>query len=125
VLPSARTGLTTPDVFYFGHLQGDAGNTTVGARSATVDARDEAVLRRKVSKSPVNGGNPWDFDHNGVVSVADLILSRRAWGTSLPMFTAPAAPAAAFSQRAIGDVAPRMAPTRRGSLDSITTGLLA
>jgi hypothetical protein len=127
VLPSARTGLTAPDVFYFGPLQGDAGNTTIGARAATVDARDEAVLRRKVSKAPVTGGNPWDFDHNGVVSVADLVLSRRAWGTSLPMFTAPAAAAAGatFSDRPLTGVVPRSAPTRRGSLESIASVVLA
>jgi hypothetical protein len=122
VLANSRTGLSSPDVFYFGHLQGDAGNTPVGAPRAVVDVRDEAILRGAMSRALVNGSNPLDFDHNGVVSSLDLMTSRRAARTSLPMFIAPGGAPAAFSDVPVGgdgQLPQRSAPSRRRTLATI------
>jgi lamin tail-like protein len=129
VVANARTGLSSPDVFYFGHLQGDASDTATGAAAATVDARDEAVMRRRASRTLVNGANVYDFNKDGIVNAQDLLVTRRAARTSLVMFTAPAAGAAgaAFSQTPVGmpPSPTRTAPARRNSLLAPDPDLLA
>jgi hypothetical protein len=116
VLVSARTGLAAPDVFYFGHLTGDAADTRAGAASIAVDARDEAAIRRHLSRNPVKVTSVYDLNKDGVVSNTDYLMMRRAIGTSLPMLAAPAAPSAAalFSEEPVATT--RAAPRRRETL---------
>jgi hypothetical protein len=118
VLATPRTGLAAPDVFYFGHLAGDAGDTRAGATSIAVDARDEAAVRRHLSRNPVTVTSFYDFNKDGVVTNTDYLMMRRALGTSLPTLTAPpsAAPAAAgtFSEQRVTTA--RVAPRRRDLL---------
>jgi len=117
VLANARTGLAAPDVFYFGHLAGDASDTRSGAAAAVVDARDLAALRRHISRAPVNAGNLYDFNKDGVVSNADYAFMRRAIHTSLPMFTAPGIGAAFSDLPIMGSASSsRDVPRRRDSL---------
>ena len=126
VLANERTGLSTPDVFYFGHLQGDVGNTAAGA-AAVVDARDETAIRRHLSRAPVNASSPYDFNHDGVVSTSDLLTSRRLTRNSLPAFTAPQP--GAFSDLAVAAAVtapPRLAPSRRSTFAaSVASDVLA
>ena len=119
VAANARTGLAAPDVFYFGHLAYDSGDTPVGAAAAVIDVRDEAAVRRRVSRNFVNAGSPFDFNKDGVVTAADAMLTRRAVRSTLPMFTAPGGVrAASFSDQFVPPPAPatRSAPARRTSL---------
>jgi hypothetical protein len=121
VLANSRTGLASPDVFYFGHLAGESGDTRPGATAATVDARDEAAVRRRLSRNPVIVANPFDFNKDGVSNTGDFTTLHRALHTSLPMFTAPvvAQPAASpFSQQLVASS--RAAPRRR---ETLTDGL--
>ena len=119
VLATARTGLAAPDVFYFGHLAGEAGDTRAAAAWIAVDARDEAAIRRHLSRNPVKATNAYDFNKDGVVTNTDYLMMRRAIGTSLSMLTAPAAPAAAalFSEQPVATT--RAAPRRREALEDV------
>jgi hypothetical protein len=125
VRANARTGLSVPDVFYFGHLAYDTGDTKAGAPAAVVDVRDEVAVRRAVSRAFVGAGSPFDFNKDGLVNATDVMLTRRAARSSLVMFTAPGAPAAAasvFSQTPVPIAGGRYAPPRRGS--AVTADIL-
>jgi len=104
-------------VFYFGHLAGDAGDTRPGATVAAVDARDEAAVRRRLSRNPVTVTNAFDFNKDGLANTSDFTAMRRALHTSLPMFTAPLAtqPASSpFSRQLV--TTSRATPRRRQTL---------
>jgi hypothetical protein len=81
VLPTDRTGLAAPDVFYFGNLAGDTGDAPPGATVARVTALDvERTLRRRLSVSDLTSS--LDHDRDGIVTVADAEVTRRnrsAW----------------------------------------------
>ena len=71
-----------------------------------VDSRDLALLRMNTGRPQVQASSPYDFDHNGRIDARDVVLARKAMGTSLPMITAPGAAAAAgrrgvFSQEPV------------------------
>ena len=125
VLANARTGLATPDVFYFAHLQGDVGDTAPGAPAAVVNARDQAAIRHHLSRTPVNANSSFDFNHDGVVNAQDLLLSRRLARNTLPTFAAPAQ--AAFSDVPVSSVTapPRLATSRRSGFASVASDVLA
>jgi len=82
VLPNQRTGLTVPDVFYFGHALADtgAGNTLT---NATVNATDELGVRNNpatlVNNIPVT--NLYDFNRDGQVNISDQLLARNNFTT--------------------------------------------
>ena len=81
VLPTDRTGLATPDVFYFGNLAGDTGDAGAGATVARVDALDYTrTLRRWGDIGDL--ASPFDHDHDGGVAKDDAGVShhnRGAW----------------------------------------------
>lgn len=77
VLANARTGLSTPDVFYFGNAVGDSGlgNTDTRAYVNTVDfagARDNphTVLNRALID------DAFDFNRDSLVNILDLGIAR-------------------------------------------------
>jgi hypothetical protein len=76
------TGLSTPDVFYFGNAIGESGSS--GA-NALVNASDEIGARN----NPRNILNPapidfaYDFNRDGLVNAADQILARNNGTTFL------------------------------------------
>jgi hypothetical protein len=101
------TGLQGPDIFYFGSLPGDTGETL----AARVDGADALAVRRAMAKAPVPIDSRFDFNRDGVVNVLDERIGRSNLGRSLPAFQ-PAAAATAGS--AVASAAPPLsAPHRR------------
>jgi hypothetical protein len=92
VKATPATGLTTPDVFYFGNSVGETGNA-VG--STVVDATDEVGARNnpKTFVNPATITDPYDFNRDGFVNAADQILARSSaapFNLALVLFTPPA-----------------------------------
>lgn len=77
VLANERTGLSAPDVFYFGHALADTGFGN-SATSTTVNTTDELAARNNPagvgSNIPIS--NPYDFNRDGQVNVTDQLLAR-------------------------------------------------
>ena len=89
VRASARTRLTAPETFYYGHLTGETGDSAAGG-ALTVTAIDMLRTRRAV------GGTydtRYDFNRDGRVSPVDLAIVRAAQRRSLGLLNAPAPPA--------------------------------
>ena len=81
VLPTAATGLSAPDVFYFGNLPGEAGDE--GAAAAQVTASDVGFARAGAGRQGAAIDDDLDFDRNGRVTRADARAARRNLGASL------------------------------------------
>ena len=92
VAANARTGLTAPDVFYFGNLVGESGDS---ASAATVNALDLAAVRRQLNRTASVTGAV-DFDRNGAVNALDLAAVRSNYSRSLQLIT-PSAASAVFA----------------------------
>ena len=88
-----RTGLSAPDVFYFGNLVGETGNGDSAA--AVVDARDLLSTRRSLLSRTPSAVARHDFDRDGVVSVRDLVIVRSNQSRTLRPPAAPVASGAA------------------------------
>jgi hypothetical protein len=115
-----RTGLKSPDVFYFGNLVGDTGDT----RTPAVNATDVTRTRRAIGKTTAAALSACDFNRDGKIDAADVLIARNNQGHALPLFTAPAAPAATAGAVPVSTRAPTR-PPRRGLLDPAEPGLLA
>ena len=99
LLAGIRTGLTDADVFYFGNLIGETGNSTTPLR---VDALDVALTR---SRLRIAADGACDFNLDGRVDALDLAAARGNLFKSLqaPTNLGPASSgsaAAAFAPRA-------------------------
>lgn len=71
---TAKTGLATPDIFYFGNAIGESGDSYL---NATVDAQDEqAVLQHKSGFQPETFLTPYDFNRDGWVNSTDAVIAR-------------------------------------------------
>ncbi|HAC92399.1 MAG TPA: hypothetical protein DCF63_17480, partial [Planctomycetaceae bacterium] len=81
---NANTGLTTPAVYYLGHLQGE----TTGASDGqfTVLVADLLQVRAALS-NPVGPGSLYDIDKNGVVLVNDILETRANLARQLTQIT--------------------------------------
>jgi hypothetical protein len=102
------TGLTSPDVFYFGNLVGETGDS---ATSAMVTAADLSRTRAKVgSIAPL--GSPFDHRVDRRVNAADVAAVRGNLFQSLRMITAPAATTAATAPLAASADSAGAAPIR-------------
>jgi hypothetical protein len=88
VKANARTGLGSPDVFYFGNLIGDSGATPL-----RVDLQDYFAARAALGRPGGGTADPLDFDRDGRVTSVDLLAVRRNLGNRLPAVQAPAAAA--------------------------------
>ena len=114
---TADTGLAAADVFHFGNLAGEAD----GAGTLTVNATDLALTRANVGTTGAAVANRYDFNRDGVVNAADLLIARTNQRRSLP-------PPGATST-AVAAAAPPLArltltrPQRRGLLDGLTDPL--
>jgi beta-glucanase (GH16 family) len=75
VSANGNTGLSAPDVFYFGNLAGDAAD----GRVDDADVAAAASSRR----GPAGIDSAVDFDHNGRVTRADVRTARRNLGAEL------------------------------------------
>ena len=87
VRANERTGLAADDVFYFGNLVGEVGDTPSGG---VVNALDLDRVRATRSLTGVTITNPSDFDRNGRINAIDLSIARANQFHSLPPFTAQA-----------------------------------
>jgi ELWxxDGT repeat protein len=94
---NANTGLSSPDVFYFGSRVGDTGSD-VDPTAATTDATDQVETRNNQGVALFTA-NPYDFDRDGLVSATDELIARNNIGFTLKIDLAapPAAPMAAPS----------------------------
>jgi len=75
VLPTANTGLTEPDVFYFGNAIGESGNSAVEARVNAVDI----LLARNNPRNlvePVPADFRYDYNRDGRVNATDMLIAR-------------------------------------------------
>ena len=86
---NAVTGLPAADVFYFGNLVGESGNTPDGAESAVVNALDVVAARNQTFSNSVPIINRFDFNRDGKVNSNDVMLVRGNQAASLGLITAP------------------------------------
>ena len=90
VLANANTGLGSANVFYFGNAVGESGNNT---GSAVVDAQDESLaLANKSGFSSAPITNSYDYNRDGRVTVADVLVARHNHtdgGGALQLISAP------------------------------------
>ena len=102
---TAKTGLASPDVFYFGNLIGDAG----GRGPLVVEASDVAGARTRVGRALTPADlQYYDFNRDNAVNFLDVLAARRSLGQRLVTFGAgqalpapiPAAAAGTFSRAA-------------------------
>ena len=91
VNPTTDTGLSSPDVFYFGNAVGDDGH---GLTNAIVDSSNESSARLDAhgftNTAPIT--DLYDFNRDGVVNLTDQLIARQSvdtTATALQYFTAP------------------------------------
>ena len=87
VKATANTGLTIPDVFYFGNAVGETGNQST---SATVTVADVARIRQQANTSNLPVTNLFDINRDQKVTVADVALAQQSANTKLYWLVAPA-----------------------------------
>jgi uncharacterized delta-60 repeat protein len=100
VLANDNTGLDAPDVFYFGNAIGESGDRTT---DAAVNARDALAARSHAASGPVALTNAWDFNRDGQVSIADVLVaqSNMTAGSAVLSLIRPTANAAGQSSAAL------------------------
>jgi hypothetical protein len=81
VLPTAATGLSAADVFYFGNLTGDAPGDAGAVGQVTPG--DVGLTRASADRRRAALDDAFDFDRNGRVTRADVRAPRRNLGASL------------------------------------------
>jgi len=92
VLVNTATGLTSPDIFYFGSVPYDVNSSAVSS-VVTVNAIDLIRVRRSWNSGVVNVANRYlDADRSGRITIDDWNATRQRASTAirLRMFTAPA-----------------------------------
>ncbi|HYW79775.1 MAG TPA: hypothetical protein VE890_09375, partial [Thermoguttaceae bacterium] len=84
VRATANTGLSVPDVFYFGNAPGEAGDK---AANTIVNATDEILARNfqhsAIDPAPIN--DPFDYNRDGLVNGSDQIIARNNQTNPLTM----------------------------------------
>jgi hypothetical protein len=88
VKANSNTGLSTPEVYYLGHLLGETTGLSDGVY--TVAFADITSIRSSVGQS-VDAGNAADIDKNGTVAFADISAMRGNVGAQLSNITIPTA----------------------------------
>jgi hypothetical protein len=87
---TANTGLAAADVFYFGNLAGETGNSP---GLAVVDKGDLLQIRQAIPTAAAGLADPYDINRDGVVDTADRFACRLDYASSLVLFTSLPAPA--------------------------------
>ena len=87
VRPTANTGLTEADVFYFGNAIGESGNNRAGpAADAVVDSADELAARdNRTGIQPADITNPYDFNRDRRVNSSDVTIARNHHSGANPL----------------------------------------
>jgi hypothetical protein len=119
VKATPNTGLAAPDVFSFGNLIGDTGDS---ATSPRVNALDLGAVKKALN-AVVTPASPLDFNRDGRINALDLGIVKKFLNYTLPMPPAPApaaVPTAAPEAEAAAQVSPHAlisegdaGPTRR------------
>ena len=86
VLPTQRTGLGAPDVFYFGNLVGDTSDAAAGAATARVSTSDYTRTIKAFDQfSTIT--SPFDHDHDLAVTSLDVLAARRNLGAWIDLIS--------------------------------------
>ena len=91
---NAHTGLSSPDVFYFGNAIAESGNSSIGA---AVTVADILAARGRISANAVSITSPWDYDRDGFITTADVQVAKQnttAGAAILVLLQAPSTPLA-------------------------------
>jgi hypothetical protein len=106
VKANGHTGLARPDVFSFGNLIGDTGDSATNCR---VNALDLAAVKLALNSSS-SITRPADFNRDGKVNALDLGAAKanlnRSLSTAVPPPRTPAPPAPALALQRLWDEAP-------------------
>jgi hypothetical protein len=104
VKADGNTGLASPDVFYFGNVIGESGNSGSTAMVTIAD-----VNMAKALQGTAGITSPVDFNRNGQVAIADVNIAKAYQNGSIPLLVAPsvAAPGVAVETAALSLAAPR------------------
>ena len=92
ILANSDTGFTADDVFYFGNVIAETGNTDA---NTVVNLADVSLVRENQSGfSFVGVDNQWDINRDGTVNLADigLVRTNQSGFTATPLITAPTEP---------------------------------
>ncbi len=86
VAASGTSGLSTPDVFYFGNAVGESGDEPA---AANVGITDYLSTRSNLQTflNPAGLTNTFDFNRDGRVDATDQVITRNNNGFSLVLFT--------------------------------------
>ncbi|HAC91512.1 MAG TPA: hypothetical protein DCF63_12915, partial [Planctomycetaceae bacterium] len=87
VKANANTGLTVPEVYYVGHLQGETTGPSGGR--FTVLVGDILQIRSALAQI-ANASSTLDLDKSGTVLVADILAARSNLASELTQITIPA-----------------------------------
>ena len=101
VQPTANTGLASPDVFYYGNLPGEVGDSFTNIR---VTSHDVMRVRSDYGSFNPDIDDWFDFNRDRRINLVDYAIARANVGRSLHVLTAPAAGAAGVQAAAFGDV---------------------
>jgi hypothetical protein len=93
--PGQGSGLAAPDVFYFGSLIGETGDTLSPFR---LSAADLGAIK-KVLNTSVGPTSRFDFNRDGLVNALDLGIAKANLNRSLPQLAPPGAAAGPFTLR--------------------------
>ena len=112
VLANGRTGLPSADVFYFGNLVGETGDSTT---SAIVTAADVLAVR-SAARATAPLTHVADFNRDGRINVTDQAIARAAvTGRSLTILTAPTVVTAAAAPTLIAAASGEVEPLAGGA----------
>jgi len=108
------SGLSAPDIFFFGNLVGETGEPAGAAPAGfRVDAADVLAVRRAISPRAAGLTSRYDLNRDGVVNVLDEAVARPNQGHALaPLSVSIAAASVSVS---------RPAPQRRPRGDYLST----
>jgi uncharacterized protein YkwD len=114
VAASPTTGLSNPDVFYFGNAIGETGDQN---NAANVGITDYVNTRSNILSflTPATITNTFDFNRDGRVDGTDEVITRGNTGLSLTLFTPPASAGASVTQSASAATASSKAATLAAS----------
>lgn len=79
----ASTGLTVPDVFYFGNLVGGTGQHV---NIAIVNTTDISIAKQAVN-SPATITSIADFNRNGIINITDVSIAKLNNQHTIPLIT--------------------------------------
>ena len=86
---NAHTGLSSPDVFYFGNAIAESGNSPT---DAAVTVLDILAARGRMSANAVSITSRWDYDRDGLISTADVQVAQHYLTAGTAIFVLLQAP---------------------------------